>query len=225
MPSFNNHRTPDHCSPDHRTRSHAARIVAALRENKAAPLERYSAFAVTRAYLAEKSAAHSGREATRRLGETLGYNPNKGGFLDKFERHRNEFNTLARPVPYAYLDAIGADRSELQACLEADLEHYHDQREKPRFPTTAAIRYMPTVYATVRFPLGTTEEQALRILQDQEHARFMRFIVYEGLLSIRIPAGIEAQPEYSWFPPRWSWEKNRIEGSPPPGPFGVMRIG
>jgi len=225
MPTFNNHRTPNRYTPNRRTRWHAERIVAELREDKAAPLERYRAFALTRAYLAEKSATHAGREATRRLGEALGYNPHKGGFLDKFERHRTEFNTLARPVPYAYLHAIGAERDELQACLEADRARYHHEREKPRFPTTAAVRYMPTVYATVCFPLGTTEDQALRILQHQQHARFMRFIVYEALLSICIPAGAESRPEYTWFPPRWSWQKNRLEASPRPGEFGVMRIG
>ena len=52
----------------------------------------------------------------------------------------------------------------------------------------------------------------------------MRFIVYEALLSIRIPAGVESQPEYTWFPPRWSWQKNRLAASPRPGEFGVMRI-
>ena len=205
-------------------RSDAARIVASFREDKATSVERYSAFAVTRAYLAEKSAAFAGREATRRLGATLGYNPDKGGFLYKFERHRNEFNSLARAVPYTYLDAIGADRRELEVCLEADLARYHEECEKPRFPTTAAIRYMPTIYGSVRFSFGTTEDEALRILQDEEHARFMRFIVYDELLSIRIPKGVDSGPEYSWFPPRWAWKRSWLEAYPRPGRFGVTRI-
>ena len=205
--------------------SPAARLVQSLRENKATSIERYQAFAVTRAYLVEKSAPHAGREATRRLGEALGYNTNKGGFLEKFERHRNEYNTLLRPVPFAYLDAIGADRDEIEVCLEADLERYHEEVEKPRFPTSGAIRYMPTIYGSVRFPLGTTEAEAIRIIQDAQYERFMRFIVYLGLLSIRIPEGVEAEPEYSWFPPQWTWKKRRLEVKPVPGAFGVARVG
>lgn len=205
-------------------RSDAARIVASFRQDKATTVERYTAFAVTRAYLAEKSEAFAGREATRRLGAILGYNPDKGSFLDKFERHVNEFNNLARAVPYAYLDAIGADRSELEVCLEADLARYYEECEKPRFPTTAAIRYIPTIYGSVRFPLGTTEEEAIRILQNEEHARFMRFIVYDELLSIRIPKGADSRPEYSWFRPRWAWKRSWLEAYPRPGRFGVTRI-
>jgi hypothetical protein len=139
----------------------AVRFVQALRASSETEVDGYEIYQYTRRYLRDTSAAFDSREKTRELGEALGYNTTKGNFFDKFRRHIDEWNALNREIPFRYLDAIGADREVLSLCLEADLEHYERERHKPRYPTSAAIRIIPTIYSQVSFPPGTSEEEAL----------------------------------------------------------------
>ena len=202
----------------------ATRFVEALRASSETNVEGYEIFQYTRRYLRDTSAAFDSRQATRELGEALGYNTSKGNFFDKFRRHVDEWNALRREVPFRYLDAIGADRDVLALCLEADHEHYERQRHTPRYPTSAAIRYVASFYGRIPFPPGTTEEEAIDRLMDNEYIAFRRIILYSGLLMIRIEPGADTTPEYIWFPPTWTWRRSTLLARRVPEEFGRMRF-
>ncbi len=189
----------------------------------------YERFYYAKRYVASLGARFRTNDGLRKLGRALGYNVEKGSFIDKLTRRRAEWDGFERDIPYAYLEAIGVAWEELNACLEADYELFEREITKPRAPSKAVIRYMPAVYGTYRFPEGTSEREAVEVLERSDYARFHRAIVYPELLVIRLKAQRDgepvAEPSYDYFEPVVEKKKDRLHVRPPARNTGRTRIG
>jgi hypothetical protein len=119
----------------------------------------YSRFRHVRTYVAQCSTRHAGKEASKRLMARVGY-----ARYEKFIRRRAAWDALARPVPLAYLEAIGVDTDVMSVAGGADMEAYREALAIPRFPRWAIVRYMPAIYGRVWLPPGATEQEAVRFL-------------------------------------------------------------
>jgi len=189
----------------------------------------YERFYYSKRYVASLSARFRTKDEIRELGARLGYNAEKGNFLDKFTRRRGEWDAFERDIPYAYLEAIGVVWEELDACAEADYELFEREMAKPRYPRKAVVRYIPAVYGTYRFPEGTSEREAIEMLERSDYARFRRAIVYPELLVIWLEAHRDGPPTkdpvYDWFEPVFEKKKDRLSFRPPARGIGQTRIG
>jgi len=85
--------------------------------------------------------------------------------IDKFKKHRMEWDRLLRPVPLSYLSSIGVDMKVITLTIEVDKEEYMKALRVPLYPKAAVVRLMATVYCDIPCPLGTTEEEAIEILK------------------------------------------------------------
>lgn len=111
----------------------------------------------TKAYIRHRS---SGIESTEELMKKSGY-----ANLNKFKKHRKEFENLERNIPLAYLDAIGVNYATLKFCGELDQEEFDIARGiEDLHPQFAMVRLMTTIYSNIEFPEGTTEKQAIEYL-------------------------------------------------------------
>jgi hypothetical protein len=119
----------------------------------------YVRFFHLRSYMQKRSHTVTGKGPTLDLMATCGYKKSA-----KFARHRADWDDLARPVPIAYLKAIGADLAVVETAAEADLAEFHRVLRLPLIATYAIERMMPTVYGTIRLPPETPEAEALIIL-------------------------------------------------------------
>lgn len=150
----------------------------------------------SRAYIQQKSAAipddiqhRANREQLLELMHSCGYRKN----LHKFREHRREWDTLRRPVPKVYLEALGVDLDILQFALELDQQENDAVQQLEFYPKRATERLMAAVYRTVEFPAGINETEAVAILQQrQQQAQaegkrgFRCMIVYPGLRTVAV---------------------------------------
>lgn len=182
----------------------------------------YERFYHAKRYVRSRSDLHKSKEKHKRIGEAMGYNVAKGSFHNKLERRRGNYDSLNGDVPFAYLDAIGVDMRELETCVEVDRELFDREKNKPRFPKHAAVRYGPCVYGRFEFPDGTPEEQALRMLRESDIAMCRWAVIYPELLVIYNAGG--GEPGFSFIEPRYELWKDRLHIRPLPYGLFVTRI-
>ncbi|NBB91066.1 MAG: hypothetical protein GVY23_07660 [Spirochaetes bacterium] len=189
----------------------------------------YERFYYCKRYVAGLSLRFQTNNELRNLGARLGYNPEKGSFIDKFTRRRAEWDSFERDIPCAYLEAIGVLWAELDVCAEADYELFRQEIAKARYPRKAVVRYIPAVYGTYRFPEGTSEREAIEMLERSNYARFHRAIVYPELLVIWLGAhrdgGGGTDVVYDYYEPVFEKKKDRLQVRPPARGIGQTRIG
>ena len=198
-------------------------------ENKDNETFEYERFYYSKRYVSYLSARFRTNDQLRELGDKLGYNVEKGSFIDKFTRRRAEWDDFAGDIPCAYLEAIGVVWGELDACAEADYELFRREIAKPRYPRKAVVRYIPAVYGTYRFPEGTSEREAIEMLERSDYARFRRAIVYPELLVIWMKPHRDGEPvegpSYDYFEPVFEKKKDRLHVRPPARGIGQTQIG
>jgi hypothetical protein len=185
----------------------------------------YERFYYTKRYIASKSANFTSREAREELGRALGYKVEKPTFVAKLADRRRRYDAMDRRVPIVYLEAIGVKWDEFETCLEADMELFQSESQKPRYPRYAAIRYHPTFYGRVTFPEGTPESEALAMLNEGDTARFPRFVPYPELVMVFLKGGIGAEPVYGWYPPEVTFGRKDVFVQALPRGMGRVRIG
>ena len=100
-------------------------------------INKYERFHHTKAYLKSKSDLVV---STNELLTACGY-----GNIDKFEKHRIEWDQLLRQVPLSYLSSIGVDMKAITLTIEVDKEEYMQALRVPLYPRAAVVRLMPTV--------------------------------------------------------------------------------
>lgn len=194
-------------------------------KNKDNPPTQYERFYHAKRYVKSKSEQHTSKEARFRIGRALGYNLEKPNFLEKLGRRRRVYDALDTTIPLAYFQAIGVDMNELDTCVEADQELFEREKRKPRYPRQAVVRYMAAVYGIFRFPEGTEEPEALRMLNESNVARFQRCIVYPELLTIWVDRGPDAEPHYDYYEPRYELKKHLIRIRKLPKGTGQTLVG
>ena len=183
----------------------------------------YERFYYAKRYIRSKSEANRSKEDHRRIGQALGYNTEKGSFHFKLTKRRKDYDALNGDIPLAYLDAIGAKMAELETCIEADVDLFEREKQKPRYPRKAIIRYAACVYGTFAFPDGTCEAEALRMLIDSEYAGLQCLISYPELLVISCTIS-KSSPFYGYVEPRYERWKDRLHIHPLPVGLGVTRV-
>lgn len=136
----------------------------------------YTRFFHTKAYLAQKSrfvpysiAFHEDR--VLRVMESCGYRFRRP---EKFSAHRRQWDRLDRPIPRAYLQAIGASVEVMEFTAELDAEEYEEALHRPLYPRYATMRVVPGVYTLVDLPEGIEEEEALHLMTDFAKRRARR---------------------------------------------------
>jgi hypothetical protein len=183
----------------------------------------YRLLGYTKAYIGQKSSAYAGREADRRLGRALGYNPDKPRFMTKFTEHRRQWDTLARPVPLEYLQLIGVSWDELQVCYEADCHRFAEEQAKPRWLSHYVVRVMPTVYVEVYLPEKLREAEAIERIAHGEYSHRVRLINYPELLLIHFAADA-AEPTHHYREPRISRDRGFLYATDDGAQAGVTRV-
>lgn len=184
----------------------------------------YERFYYSKRYMQFKSEQFRTPEDYKRIGLALEYNIEKSNFLQKLRRRRKRLDAMDYDIPYEYLDEIGANRDELETCIEADMELFQQERSKPRYPEKAIVRYVAAFFGAFRFPEGTTEEAAIQMLLEGDVARFSKIISYTQLLMILLSPGADATPSYVWYPPEVENRHNRIHIDKLPEGLGVTRL-
>ena len=86
--------------------------------------------------------------------------------MDKFIRHRKEWDNLERNIPLDYLNHIGIDLNTLKTTVEIDQEEYEDVLKLPLYPKYFTVRYMPTIYGSVKLPDNCLETEAIEIVKN-----------------------------------------------------------
>jgi len=128
-------------------------------------VEGYERFRHAREYIREKSDSWkdlgSNAEQMRELMLACGYND-----LEKFRKHRLEWDNLERQVPIAYLDAVGVDLETLKLKVKLDHDEYQSVLGVPLYPRYGTIRYMGGVYGSFPFPDDAPEVDAVLMLQE-----------------------------------------------------------
>jgi len=163
------------------------------------------------------------REGQRDVARALGCDLSKSGSLEKLRARRSAYDSFSNGMPLSYLEAIGVVPGELDACMEADLELYHVELAKPRFPREAAIRLLPAVYTRYRFPAGTSEAEALHLLATCRNAERQMLISYPELLHIWLSHG-GAEPYYEYLPPVYERTGGRLVIGKGQAGYGVTRL-
>lgn len=85
----------------------------------------------------------------------------------KFRDHRKSWDNLERDISLSYLKAIGVDLEQLNIAVTFDRHYYQQALRVPRCPKNAIIRYMACVYGNHNFQYNTSEEEAIKILQEK----------------------------------------------------------
>ena len=122
--------------------------------------------------------------------------------LNKFRKHREEFDNLTRNIPLLYLKAIKIDMETLKFCAELDMEQFKNAREtRPLYPKYASIRYFAGVYSNLNIPNGMVEEDAVELIKRfAMKNRLKCFINYPDFKTIFIEPDGKVYPVF--FPPR-----------------------
>lgn len=123
----------------------------------------------------------------RKIAEALGYNYDDPQKRSQFRKTMNKMNNLNADIPIKYLNLINAEKSIILLCLEEDQLAYKKQLEIPRYPEIASYRYTACVYGCMKFPLGSTEEEAIRLCQDNlKDKPIPHVIIYKNFLIIYV---------------------------------------
>jgi hypothetical protein len=85
---------------------------------------------------------------------------------EKFSAHRRQWDRLDRPIPRAYLRAIGVSVEIMQFTAELDAEEYEEELERPLYPRYATIRVMPGIFSLLELPDGINEAEAVYLMID-----------------------------------------------------------
>ncbi len=128
----------------------------------------YTRFFHTKAYLSQKSrqvpysiALHEDR--VLRVMASCGYLFRRP---EKFSAHRRQWDRLDRPIPRAYLTAIGVDVEVMRFAAELDAEEYEEMLLNPLYPRYATMRIVPGIFSLLDLPEGINESEAVELMID-----------------------------------------------------------
>lgn len=149
----------------------------------------YTRFFHTKAYVAQKSrlvpysiALHEDR--VLRVMASSGYLFRRP---EKFSAHRRQWDRLDRPIPRAYLKAIGVSVEVMEFTAELDAEEYEEALYRPLYPRYATMRVMPGMYSLLDLPDGIDETEAVHLMTDFAKRRGRRCCIgYRDVKSIWI---------------------------------------
>lgn len=162
----------------------------------------YTRFFHTKSYLSQKSrevpysiALHEDRVI--RVMASCGYLFRRP---EKFSAHRRQWDRLDRPIPMAYLRAIGASVEVMQFTAGLDAEDYEEKLQRPLFPRYATIRMMPGIFSLLELPEGIDESEALHLMTDFARRRNRRVCIgFRDIKTVWIePSG---ETSYTFYHP------------------------
>ncbi len=143
--------------------------------NKFTSVEGYVRFRHTLAYIQQKDAACldglSAPLRKKKLHEMAAFVGYSQGSFSKFLRRRDWWLGLRGRIPEKYFRFIGVEPAALNFTLQLDKEEFDNALSLPVYPQNFIIRYMAAVYSPKGLPEGTTEQEAIAIIQDfqKEH--------------------------------------------------------
>lgn len=88
------------------------------------------------------------------------------GSLQKFNKHRAQWDNLQRNIPLEYLKVINADLDIIKANVVNDLKEFEAALKIPLFPKSAVVRIFAAIYQTKEFLEGTSEEEAVEVMKE-----------------------------------------------------------
>ena len=162
----------------------------------------YTRFFHTKSYLSQKSrlvpysiALHEDR--VLRVMASCGYLFRRP---EKFSAHRRQWDRLDRPIPLAYLTAIGADVEVMQFTAELDAEDYEEVLQQPLYPRYATIRVVPGIFSLLELPDGIDEAEAVDLMSDFARRRSRRCCIgFRDIKSIWIEP--DGTTSYTFYRP------------------------
>lgn len=171
----------------------------------------YTRFFHTKAYLAQKSrqvpysiALHEDR--VLRVMASCGYLFRRP---EKFSAHRRQWDRLDRPIPRAYLDAIGVDVKVMQFTAQLDAEEYEEVLQHPLYPRYATIRVVPGIFSLLDLPQGIDESEAVRLMIDFARRRGRRCCIgFRDIKSIWIEP--DGETSYTFYRPYLRVTKSHV---------------
>jgi len=145
------------------------------------------------------------KQKLRAWAADLGYKKKSFG---KFLNKKDRWLTLASPVPIAFFDVMGIDKSVLDYVIELDYQAFEEELVKPYSPEEFIVRAMPTVHFKVDLPEGVSLEEAVRIAQEYaDEKRKQAFISVKSLKTVFIRP--HQEPKEGFFPPRMKVEGDK----------------
>jgi len=169
-------------------------------------IDDYIRFRNVRTYISEKYEAYcEGKkesEAAHALMTASGY-----AKYEKWCEHSYYWHLLNRRIPLSYLEALDIHLDALECAREADEKEFEAALKVPRFPKAAIIRVFAAMYDDLKFPKGTTEEEAIAITTKfSREKRVSCCINYGNLLSLWIePDGEDGKITY--YRPKYTLTK------------------
>ena len=110
---------------------------------------------------------------------------------------REAWDALEQPVPLRYLEEIGVSLSTLGFTLELDQEEYEKALSFPFYPKEFLVRIAPSVFSVRPLCMGTSESQAVSLLQRLSKTCHSYFaIVLPDIKTIFVSLGQSAYTEY-----------------------------
>lgn len=139
-----------------------------LSADKSSSEHGFDRLAFTRAYLRSLSEAipdpgfKRAKPVVRELMEACGFRD-----IQRFREQRKSWDALVKPIPRAYLNAIGATTEGLEHALNRDHEAFAAALSLPRTATAFIIKYHPAFYVTEALPHPMPEADAIAHVSDQ----------------------------------------------------------
>ena len=196
--------------------SRAMPLFSARMINSTADYER---FFHTRSYIQQRSAAFPGPHSNRALMAACGYKK-----LEKFIKRRAAWDSLARPIPLAYLDSIGVDLNVLALAAEADQAEFAQALALPLAARWASVRLMPAVYADHELPGLLPEAEAVSYMLDQAGRRRLRCCISFGALKT-VYVEPDGTTSTSFYPPSLRIEAGFLVTGGDGSAVGTCRLG
>jgi hypothetical protein len=138
------------------------------------PLE-YQPYFHIKGYLRQKY-QQSGKTIPE-LAEALGYRK-----LEKFKRHLEAWLKVERPIPWKFLDAIGAGPDMLCKVRVLDFDSWEEAVKKVGVPLSFTARLMPAVYQSVPMPENLDETEAVSYVKEYSRLKNRQCLInFSGL--------------------------------------------
>lgn len=140
-----------------------------LNENKYTSVKDYLHFRHTLQYINQRMHAYwchedgkNHKEKLIVLAQILGYAEHS---IPKLKIRIDLWLNLSGEIPIKFFEAIGVQEEVLAFALALDQEEFEYALKIPVFPLNFVARLMPTVYMPMRLPEGTSEQEAIAIVQ------------------------------------------------------------
>ena len=149
-----------------------------LPANKCTAVEDYIPFRHTKSYLQQRLDAFNTspedktpKERLKELAKALGYADHS---FQKFMVRWEKWQRLEGKVPVKYFEFIGVQPEVLECVQALDLEEFEYALSLPVFPKNFVVRLMAAVYSPVSLPEGTSESDAIEIVQEYQLMKKLR---------------------------------------------------